>query len=164
MEGALNKVKIRIMAVLTRSLPKYIHSRLIPLIESESYFQLIRSNILKRTTATELEVAARIAKATDHHDMGTIDASSAVSTKRKQNSKWDNNLIIHYSHEKRFETLKSLHGQQRPYSTADLYQYAIIAVCKYYILATSYHYTSYCDFSFSCYSTERNFVDSTIHY
>ena len=94
------------MTVLTHPLPKYIHSRLIPLIESESYFQLIRSNILKRTTATELEVAARIAKATDHHDMGTIDASSAVSTKRKQNSKWDNNLIIHYSHEKRFETLK----------------------------------------------------------
>ena len=94
------------MTVLTHPLPKYIHSRLIPLIESESYFQLIRSNILKRTTATELEVAARIAKATDHHDMGTIDASSAVSTKRKQNSKWDNNLIIHYTHEKRFETLK----------------------------------------------------------
>ena len=94
------------MAVLTHPLPKYIHSRLIPLIESESYFQLIRSNILKRTTATELQVAARIAKATDHHDMGTIDASSAVSTKRKQNSKGDNNLNIHYTHEKRFETLK----------------------------------------------------------
>ena len=94
------------MTVLTHPLPKYIHSRLIPLIESESYFQLIRSNFLNRPTATELEVAAKIAKATDHHDMGTIDASSAVSAKRKQNSKWDNNLNIHYSHEKRFETLK----------------------------------------------------------
>ena len=76
------------------------------MIESERYFQLIRSNFLNKPTATELEVAARIAKATDHHDMGTIDASSAVSTKRKQNSTWDNNLIIHYSHEKRFEALK----------------------------------------------------------
>ena len=30
-----------------------------------------------------------------------------------------------------FEHFLSLHGQQRPYSTVDLYQYAIIAVCKY---------------------------------
>ena len=78
--------------------PRYIHSRfkkfmnnnisngfIVPLIDSESYFQLIHSNFLNRPTATELQVAARIAKATDHRDMGTIDASSAVSTKRKQN-------------------------------------------------------------------------------
>ena len=106
MEGALNKVEIRIMTVLTHPLPKYIHSRLIPLIESESYFQLIRSNILKRTTATELEVVARIAKATDQHGIQTIDTSLAVATKQKPISKRNNNLIIHYSHEKRFETLK----------------------------------------------------------
>ena len=36
-----------------------------------------------------------------------------------------------------FEHFLSLHGQQRPYSTADLYQYAIIAVCKYQILIHS---------------------------
>ena len=72
------------------------------MIESDSYFQLIRSNFLNRPTAAEFQIAARIAKATDHHDMEKIDT---VSTKREQNSKWDTNLIIHYTHEKRFETL-----------------------------------------------------------
>jgi hypothetical protein len=95
--------------------PRYIDSRfkkflnnnisngfIIPLIESDSYFQLIRSNFLNRPTAAEFRIAAGIAKATDHHDIETIDT---VSTKRKQNSKWDTNLIIHYTHEKRFESL-----------------------------------------------------------
>lgn len=99
--------------------PRYIHSRftkflqnnfpngsIIPLIESKCYFEMIRSNLLNRPTPTELQMAARIARATDQHSIEKSDPTSAVSSKQKQKSKWDSNLIIHYKHEKRFETLK----------------------------------------------------------
>ena len=52
-----------------------------------------------------------------------------------------------------FEQLLTLPSQQRPYSTVDLYQYAIIAMCKYQILINLYHYTIHCTYSFSCSST-----------
>jgi hypothetical protein len=85
---------------------------IIPLIDSESYFQLIRSNFLNRPTVTEFQTAARIAKVTDYnnnnnsHDITDTSSSSLVSIKQKQNSKWDTKLIIHYTHEKRLQTLK----------------------------------------------------------
>ena len=103
--------------------PRYIYSRfkkflnnnisngyIIPLIESKSYFELFRSSFLNRPTAIELQIAPRIAKVTDHHNIKTIDTSTSVSTEQKQISKCDTNLIIHYIHEKRLETLiKDIH-------------------------------------------------------
>ena len=86
--------------------PRYIHSQfkkflnnnisnafIIPLIESESYFELIRSNFLNRPTVTEFETVTRIAKLTDYNSTNNRDAIntsslSSVSIKQqKQNSK-----------------------------------------------------------------------------
>ena len=90
---------------------KFINGQLrirsiIPWIETEADFRFIRSHLLNRPTVTELQMASQIAKVTgDHPAHNTADASS-VAVKEKQTLKSNNNLIIHYTHEKRFHTFK----------------------------------------------------------
>jgi hypothetical protein len=87
---------------------QFLHSKLynksiIPLFEAESAFQLIRFNLLNKPTVAEHQIASRIARATDHQD----EKLSVVTEAEKQSIISDvDKLIIHYTHEKRFESFK----------------------------------------------------------
>ena len=90
---------------------KFINKQLqthsiIPWIETETDFQFIRCHLLNRPTVTELQMTCRIAKVADDYPIhGTTDALS-ILTKEQPKLKSNTNLIIHYTHEKRFHTLK----------------------------------------------------------
>lgn len=75
------------------------------MFQTENDFQFIRSNFLNRPTAAELQIAARIGKLGDQNN-NDLDDTLSVLIKSKQTSKSHDNLIVHYTHEKRFETVK----------------------------------------------------------
>jgi hypothetical protein len=60
---------------------------------------------LNQPTISEYQVASRIAKKIDNENKDTVD-NPLVETKLDQESKWINNLNIHYTHEKRLATYK----------------------------------------------------------
>jgi hypothetical protein len=75
------------------------------LFESETFFEIIRSNLLNKPTVAEHQIASRIAKTIDLHGNNTED-DPLVKRRLAKTSKWINNLIIHYTHENRFESSK----------------------------------------------------------
>ncbi len=98
--------------------PKYIYIRfmkfftnylaistIIPVIETEYDFKFIRDYLLNKPTTTEHQIALRIAKAIDSNSKDTVD-NPLVKAQIGKNSKWINNLIIHYTHENRLENYK----------------------------------------------------------
>lgn len=90
---------------------KFIHSQLrvrsiIPWIETENDFHFIRSYLLDRPTVPELQMVSRIMRAADDPPTSHTVNASLVPLKQKQKFKSTVNLIIHYTHEKRFHTFK----------------------------------------------------------
>jgi hypothetical protein len=65
----------------------------------------IRDHLLHKPTATEHQIASRIAQTIDPNSTDTVD-DPLVKRRLGANSKWINNLIIHYTHEKRLESYK----------------------------------------------------------
>ena len=77
----------------------------LPWIDTVHDFQFIRAYLLNRATLAESQMASRIANAMKSNDediTGNLIAKPAI----EKESKWDKNLIIHYTHESRFTTLK----------------------------------------------------------
>jgi hypothetical protein len=60
---------------------------------------------LNQPTISEHQIASRIAKTIYNDNKDTVD-NPLVKTKLDKVSKWINNLIIHYTHEKRLATYK----------------------------------------------------------
>jgi hypothetical protein len=60
---------------------------------------------LNQPTIHEHQLASRIAKTINPDKNDTVD-NPTVETKRNKESKWLNNLIIHYTHEKRLAIYK----------------------------------------------------------
>ena len=77
-----------------------------PFIDNEKYFTFIRDYLINKTTVTEHKIASRIAKTVDPNNTNTID-DPLVQLRLRQRSKWDKNLIIHYTHEARLENCKT---------------------------------------------------------
>jgi hypothetical protein len=75
------------------------------LIANPNDFLFVRSYILNRPTATEYQIASRIAKTIDSLKNNTID-DPLVRTRLNKVSNSDRNLIIHYTHEARLATYK----------------------------------------------------------
>ena len=98
--------------------PRYIHSRfqkffssyfptsfVSPVISNENDFNFIRDIILNKPTIPEYAIATRIAKSTDITTVENIDDPLVKARLHKQN-KFDDNLIIHYTYEKRLKNNK----------------------------------------------------------
>jgi len=82
---------------------------IIPLIDSDTDFNFIRSYLLNRSTIPEQQIISNIAKTDDTNTEETLYASSIHAQLRK-NSKWIHHLIIHYTHEQRLEnSRKDIH-------------------------------------------------------
>jgi len=98
--------------------PRYIHSQfqkffssyfptsfVSPVISNENDFNFIRDIILNKPTIPEYAIATRIAKSTDITTVENIDDPLVKARLHKQN-KFDDNLIIHYTYEKRLKNNK----------------------------------------------------------
>jgi hypothetical protein len=72
---------------------------LTPSINNENDFIFIRGYLLNKPTITVHQIASRIVKTFDLHSRDTVD-DPLVKTRLDKNSKWINNLIIYYTHEK----------------------------------------------------------------
>jgi hypothetical protein len=71
-----------------------------PRIATQNHFTFVRSSVLNQPTAIEHQIASRIAKTIDPLKDETID-NQLVRMRIKKASKFFQNLIIHYTHEKR---------------------------------------------------------------
>ncbi len=76
-----------------------------PLIDNENDFAIIRRRLLNRPTMTEYQIASRIATTNDKPHDDTVE-NPLVQHRQNKESKWLNNLIIHYTHEKRLQNYK----------------------------------------------------------
>jgi hypothetical protein len=84
---------------------KHTISSLLPLLDNEHDFTFLRSYLLNRPTITEHGIASRIANTIDSHDSDELD-DPLVRAQLKKKSKWIENLIVHYTHEARFDSYK----------------------------------------------------------
>jgi hypothetical protein len=75
------------------------------MLTNENDFAFIRHSILNKPTIPEYQIASRIAKATNVNSEEKVDNPLVKARLRKQ-TKFDTNLIIHYTHEKRFQNNK----------------------------------------------------------
>ena len=98
--------------------PRYIHSKfqkffaayfpisfVLPMITNENDFNFIRDILLNKPTIPEYAIASRIAKSLDTKSVDEVNDPLVKARLRKQN-KFDKNLIIHYTYEKRLENNK----------------------------------------------------------
>jgi hypothetical protein len=80
-------------------------STILPLLNNENNFATFHRLFLNQPTIHEHQIASRIAKTINPDKNDTVD-NPAVERKRNKQSKWLNNLIIHYTHEKRLAAYK----------------------------------------------------------
>jgi hypothetical protein len=76
------------------------------MINSENDFNLIRRMLLNKPAIPEYQIASRIAKTIDVTSNEKVD-NPLVEAKFSKQRKLQNNLIIHYTHEKRFQNNKT---------------------------------------------------------
>jgi hypothetical protein len=99
--------------------PRYIYSRfhkffssglptsfLLSMITSEHDFAFTRCTLLNRPTISEYQIASRITRTINVDSEEVVDNPLVRARPRKQ-TKFDNNLIIHYTYEKRRQTNKN---------------------------------------------------------
>ncbi|CAF4469899.1 unnamed protein product, partial [Rotaria sp. Silwood2] len=82
---------------------------ILPLIDNEEQFFELRKEYMKQPTARHSQVEARIAQFKQNNEEPQVEelvtTTSATTIKQKKNI-FQNALIIHYTHEKRFTTMK----------------------------------------------------------
>ena len=75
-------------------------SSIIPLLNHEYEYTFVQDHLLRKPTRTEHLIASRIAKTIDSPSDDPTD-NPLVRQQLRNQSKWINNLIIHYIHEAR---------------------------------------------------------------
>jgi hypothetical protein len=75
------------------------------MISSENDFYFIRRTLLNKPTISQYQIASRIAKTINVDCQEEVDDPLVKARLGKQN-KYDTNLIIHYTHEKRLQSNK----------------------------------------------------------
>ena len=75
------------------------------MITNENDFAFIRRSILNKPTIPEYQIASRIAKSVNVNSEEKVD-NPLVKARLGKQMKFDTNLIIHYTHEKRFQSFK----------------------------------------------------------
>ena len=78
---------------------------LLPIIEKDYLFTLIRNFLLHKPTATAYIVASRIANATDTHNADIVN-DPLVRLQLNKKSKCTDKIIIHYTHAARLQAYK----------------------------------------------------------
>ena len=73
---------------------------------SEKDFVKNRRELLNKPTIQEIAIQSSISKASCSSNEESI-SESTVQSRKKPPSKWDSNLIIHYSYENRLSTYKN---------------------------------------------------------
>ena len=99
--------------------PRYIHSRfakflcgflapsaVLPMIEHENDFATVRRQLLTKPTASEHQIASRLAKTMDTEANAVEVVDPLVEARLRKESKWDTQIIVHYTHEQRLSSCK----------------------------------------------------------
>ncbi len=73
------------------------------MLTCQSDFEYIRHILLEKSTIPEYQIVSRIAKTIDTNSANVVENPLVKARLNKQN-KFDSNLIIHYTHEKRFQS------------------------------------------------------------
>ncbi len=81
-------------------------SSVLPTINNENDFAQLRRLLLNRPTIPEYQIASRIAKAIKDNPNEEVD-NSLITARLNKPSKFDTNLIIHYTYEKRLQSNKT---------------------------------------------------------
>ena len=76
-----------------------------PTINNEKDFALLRQILLTKPTVPEYQIASRIAQCIKFEPDQTVD-DPLVRSRLDKPSKFDTNVIIHYTHETRFQSHK----------------------------------------------------------
>jgi hypothetical protein len=82
-------------------------SDVLPTIHTENEFARLRYLLLNRPTIPEHQIAARALKAINNNPHEEIN-DPLIKARLNKQSKFDNNLIIHYTNEKRLQSNKKL--------------------------------------------------------
>lgn len=80
-----------------------------PIIQNENQFLIIRNQLLNIPTHRQSQVALRAAQANiDQHQADETHNAPKITTEKndKPTTNYENKLIIHYTHEKRFRSTK----------------------------------------------------------
>ena len=98
--------------------PRFIHAQfqrfftdgtknwnILPLIDTPTKFTVFRQEITKKPSAEECALRARLAKMIKF-PMNDTEVESSTIRRVEENSKWEANLIVHYTHEGRLATYK----------------------------------------------------------
>jgi hypothetical protein len=96
--------------------PRYLHNRFtqffsshpavpvaLPTINDVNAFTRLRTLLLNRPTIHEYQMASRIVKGTEINSNQEVD-DPLVRARLKKQSKFDKNIIIHYTYEKRLQS------------------------------------------------------------
>jgi hypothetical protein len=81
-------------------------SDVLPTIHNENDFVRLRYLLLNRPTIPEYQIASRVAKAIKNNPTAEIN-DPLVKARLNKQSKFDNNIIIHYTYEKRLQNNKN---------------------------------------------------------
>ena len=73
------------------------------MINTENDFALIRRILFTKPTILEYQMASRVARSIKSEQQAIID-DSLVRSPLEKPSKFDTNVIIHYTYEKRFQS------------------------------------------------------------
>lgn len=90
-------------------------SPFLPSIENEQQFHVIRQTILNQPTSQQSQIAMSAATAdldNDPMDKSEIELQQSTTTEKKKTTNYHNQVILHYTHEKRFHSFKrDIHHQ-----------------------------------------------------
>ena len=99
--------------------PRYIHSRfmkffikylpissILPLLNNDKDFLALRRQLLNEPTIAEHQIASRLAKTIDVNSTEKVVNDVLDKTPLDKQLKWNTNLIIHYTYERRLSTYK----------------------------------------------------------
>jgi hypothetical protein len=81
-------------------------SDVLPAIHTANDFVRLRSLLLNRPTIPEYQIASRLAKAIKNNPAEKIN-DPLVKARLNKQSKFDTNIIIHYTYEKRLQSNKN---------------------------------------------------------
>jgi hypothetical protein len=100
--------------------PRYLHNQfnqffpshlpisdLLPTIHTENEFARLRYLLLNRPTISEYQIASRALKAINNNPHEEIN-DPLIKARLNKQSKFENNLIIHYTNEKRLQSNKNV--------------------------------------------------------
>lgn len=83
---------------------------IIPVIENEYKFIQLRKTLMGQPTARQSQIGAQIAQYTldndEYKEKPSMQIATSVSTTDQQRKKCHDNIIIHYTHENRFISVK----------------------------------------------------------